>query len=174
MTVNLGPFDFDLVFAGGLPSNWTSYTPHCLQRDLNNYVATLYGNQTAVDYLLAQPDIVSFQDTMSKLNPIATDIGVHPGGHVSIGYGLFDFFVSPGDPAFFLHHGMIDRVWTIWQAVDPESRLVALNGTTDIFDPPGAEEVTLGTVQSWGILGETRQTKELMNVRAGVYCYTYE
>jgi tyrosinase len=25
-----------------------------------------------------------------------------------------DLFTSPGDPAFFLHHGMVDRLWTLW------------------------------------------------------------
>ena len=25
-----------------------------------------------------------------------------------------DLFTSPGDPAFFLHHGQVDRLWTLW------------------------------------------------------------
>ncbi|KAH8668543.1 hypothetical protein BX600DRAFT_435074 [Xylariales sp. PMI_506] len=173
MTANLGPFDFDLVFTG-LPSNWTAYNPHCLQRDLNDYVATLYGNQTAVDYLLAQPNITAFQGTMSKLSPTAADIGVHPGGHFSIGLALIDFFASPSDPAFFLHHAMVDRVWTLWQAADPAARTTALNGTNVIFDPPSASEVTLETVQNWGVLGAAKKTGELLSVSAGDFCYTYE
>lgn len=173
MTLNLGPFDFNLVFSG-LPSNWTVYNPHCLERDLNNYIASLYGNQTAVDILMAQPSITEFQGTMSKLTSTAADIGVHPGGHFSIGLSLIDFFASPLDPAFFLHHGMIDRVWTLWQAADPEARTYALNGTTVIFDPPDAEEVTLDTVQNWGYLGEPKATRELLDVAFNDYCYTYE
>ncbi|KAK9423161.1 putative Tyrosinase copper-binding domain-containing protein [Seiridium unicorne] len=174
MTVNLGPYDFTLVFNGGLLPNWTDYTPHCLQRDLNNYIATIYGNQTVVDYLLSQPEITSFQGTMSNISSTTTDIGVHPGGHFSIGLALIDFFASPSDPAFFLHHAMIDRMWTIWQGTDPEPRTNALNGTTVIFDPPGAEEVTLDTVQRWGVLGEEKRTEELMDVEAGEFCYGYE
>lgn len=174
MSINLGPFDFSLVFGDGLPSNWTAYTPHCLQRDLNNYVATLYGNQTAIDHLLAQPDIVSFQATQSYLSPTSADLGVHPGGHVSLGLALLDVFVSPGDPAFFLHHAMLDRVWAIWQALDPETRTYALNGTTVIFDPPDAPEVTLDTVQSWGVLGVEKRTEDLMSIEGGDYYYGYE
>jgi len=37
-----------------------------------------------------------------------------------------DFFTSPGDPLFFLHHAMLDRVWWIWQMQDPEMRLNAI------------------------------------------------
>jgi hypothetical protein len=33
-----------------------------------------------------------------------------------------DFFTSPGDPLFYLHHGMIDRTWWIWQSLDKKTR----------------------------------------------------
>lgn len=174
MSINLGPFAVELVFSGGLPSNWTTYTPHCLERDLNNYIATRYNNQSAVDDLVAQPDITSFQAAMDTLSPNSANIGSHTGGHFSLGLALIDFFVSPGDPAFFLHHAMIDRVWATWQAIDPETRLYALNGTTVIFDPPGAPEATLDTIQSWGALGEEKRTGDLMNIDDGDYCYGYE
>ena len=54
MTSNLGPFDFSLVFTG-LPANWTAYNPHCLKRDLNNYIATRYGNQPLSTFLWRLP-----------------------------------------------------------------------------------------------------------------------
>jgi hypothetical protein len=25
-----------------------------------------------------------------------------------------DLYTSPGDPAFYLHHGQIDRLWDFW------------------------------------------------------------
>lgn len=25
-------------------------------------------------------------------------------------------YASPGDPIFFVHHAMVDRLWTKWQA----------------------------------------------------------
>jgi tyrosinase len=62
-TTNLGPFAFDLVFSG-LPSNWTAYNPHCLSRDLNNYIATRYGNQTAIDVLMNTTNIENFQASL--------------------------------------------------------------------------------------------------------------
>ena len=167
MTSNLGPFD--LVFTG-LPANWTAYNPHCLKRDLNNYIATRYGNQTAVDILMATPDIETFQNTMSS----AGNPGVHGGGHFSLGPGLLDFLASPSDPAFFLHHSNIDRVWTLWQAQNPGKRQYALSGTSTIFNGNSTPQVTLETVQNWGFLGVEKTTKEPMNAKAGTFCYEYE
>lgn len=43
-------------------------------------------------------------------------------------YGFQDFFCSPGDPLFYFHHGMLDRVWWIWQMIDPENRIQAVPG----------------------------------------------
>ena len=39
------------------------------------------------------------------------DYGTHAGGHYPIGSQMADFFASPADPVFWLHHGIIDRVW---------------------------------------------------------------
>jgi tyrosinase len=170
MTSNLGPFDFSLVFTG-LPANWTAYNPHCLKRDLNNYISTRYGNQTAVNILMATPDIETFQNTMSGAD---INLGVHGGGHFSLGPALLDFFASPSDPAFFLHHSNIDRVWTLWQAQNPRKRQYALSGTSTIFNGNSTPQVTLETVQNWGFLGVEKTTKELMSAKAGTFCYEYE
>jgi len=97
-----------------LPSNWAAHNPRCLQRDLNDYVATLYGNPTIIDTLLATTNIVDFQNTTSGMPLSGATIGVHSGGHFSAGLSLQDFFASPSDPTFFLHHGMIDRMWNLW------------------------------------------------------------
>jgi tyrosinase len=168
-TTNLGPFAFDLVFSG-LPSNWTAYSPHCLSRDLNNYIASRYGNQTAIDILMNTTTIASFQDTMSGVD---INLGVHGGGHFSIGLGLQDFFASPADPAFFLHHGMIDRVWALWQGIG-EGRVWELSGTSTIFNGNSTPPVTLETLQDWGVLAEgTRETWSLLQVGEEGFCYRY-
>lgn len=79
-TINLGPFAFDLVFSG-LPSNWTEHSPHCLNRDLNNYIAARYGSQTAIDIQMGTTTISEFQNIMSGAD---INLGVHGGGHFSI------------------------------------------------------------------------------------------
>ncbi|KAF1972343.1 hypothetical protein BU23DRAFT_555141 [Bimuria novae-zelandiae CBS 107.79] len=53
----------------------------------------------------------SFQDRMQN------STGVHSAGHFTIsGDSGSDFYTSTGDPAFWLHHSMIDRVRYIWQS----------------------------------------------------------
>lgn len=168
-TINFGPFDFALVFTG-LPSNWSDYSPHCLSRDLNNYIASRYGNQTAIDTLMNTTSIADFQNTMSGAD---INLGPHGGGHFSIGLTLQDFFASPADPAFFLHHSMIDRLWMIWQELDPDVRVGELSGTSTIFNGNSTPEVTMETVQNWGVLGVERKTGEMSRVGEGGFCYEY-
>lgn len=170
LTTNLGPFDFTLVFTG-LPSNWTAYNPHCLRRDLNNYIATRYCNQTAIDILMSQGNIDSFQKTMSGAD---VNLGVHGGGHFSLGPSLLDFFASPSDPAFSLHHSMIDRVYSLWQDADKRMRQYALSGTSTIFNGNSTTNVTLETRQDWGVLGEEKMTLELMDPHGYDFCYRYQ
>lgn len=101
------------------------------------------------------------------------NLGVHGGGHFSIGLGLQDFFASPADPAFFLHHGMIDRVWALWQGMG-EGRVWELSGTSTIFNGNSTPPVTLETLQDWGVLAEgTRETWSLLQVGEEGFCYRY-
>ena len=61
--------------------------------------------------------------------------GVHGGGHLTIGGDPgADFYASPGDPAFYLHHAQIDRVWTIWQALNAGNRTSQVYGTGTAFN----------------------------------------
>lgn len=101
------------------------------------------------------------------------NLGVHGGGHFSIGAALMDFFASPADPAFFLHHSMIDRLWTKWQAAAPKTRQYALSGTSTIFNGNETAPVNLTTRQNWGILGREKTTGELMKVGTNGFCYEY-
>ena len=168
----MGPFDFALVFTGVLPANWTTYTPHCFLRDLDDAVAETYVKQTAVDVLMATPNITASQGTMSGVG--VTTLGVHGGGHFTIGLTLQDIFASPADPALYFHHAQIDWLWTLWQAMDPAQRQYALNGSSTIFYAPTTPDVTLQTVENWGYLGRAKEIKELMVVGAGDYCYEYQ
>jgi Common central domain of tyrosinase len=40
---------------------------------------------------------------------------VHGGPHIAIGGIMGDGMYSPGDPAFFLHHGFVDKIYADWQ-----------------------------------------------------------
>jgi tyrosinase len=162
-TVSLGPFPPQYI-TSGLPDNWTEPNPHCLSRDLNDWALDTFNNAARVDSLLAAPDIETFQ---FQLNPI------HRGGHISVGGQLADFYVSPLEPTFFLHHAQIDRLWAVWQDED-EKRRYQYNGTSTFQNPIGVTpKVTGETVITFVPLGESISLDEVANPMGGRYCYRY-
>ncbi len=131
MTVHIGP----VALAQYGTSNTTSVAnplddnARCLKRDLNAGVAsrfTTFRNTTSL--ILRNQDVEHFQAIM-QADPryVHGELGVHGGGHFTIGGDPgADPFISPGDPAFFLHHSQIDRVYWIWQMLDFPNRQVSL------------------------------------------------
>lgn len=109
--------------------------------------------------------------------PGTPDLGVHGGGHYSMGGDPGrDFFVSPGDPLFYLHHAQIDRVWWIWQQLDRKTRLGAsgISGTGTFRDMPPSANTTLETVIDLGYAASPpKKMQELMSTTEGPMCYIY-
>ncbi|KAK1479530.1 hypothetical protein CCUS01_04659 [Colletotrichum cuscutae] len=102
MSVNLGP-------VGGL-----GYNPRGLKRDVGPAMNQRYANYTTVLNLLLKPNISEYR-LLSEGVPYTPEIGPHGGMHYAIsGDPGADLFTSPGDPAFWVHHGMMDRMWTFW------------------------------------------------------------
>lgn len=181
MQVNLGPA------ALTLPGNITeanaagplSYNPRCLKRDLTDEVNEQFSNATAiVDNILNPRGIYDFQMQMQGV-PGSGSIGVHGGGHYSMGGDPGrDAFASPGDPAFFLHHGMIDLVWTAWQMLDPETRIHganAISGTNTFLNSPPSANTTFDTPISigWAGSGKNVTMRDVMSTVDGPFCYIY-
>ncbi|KAL2861237.1 tyrosinase family protein [Aspergillus lucknowensis] len=175
--VHLGPFTFGQAYAHApLPDNAFAYNPRCLQRNLQPAVVEMYNNADIVRRMLSAPDIDAF---LRLLDPSAAGVmGAHGGGHDAVGPTMADVFASPQDPVFMLHHAMVDRVWAGWQgnggAAEREARLLALNGTAVINNPPGEALVTPETVVEFGVLDRPRKLGELMDVGSAEYCYRYE
>ncbi|KAG4424821.1 hypothetical protein IFR04_001981 [Cadophora malorum] len=133
MTVNLGPIGLPNTTAG--PDGGLGYNPRCLKRDVGpSYLMSLREN------------IREFQNDLE--GPVGTgDLGPHGGGHFAIaGDPGGDLFTSPGDPAFYLHHGQVDRLWTLWQALDPATRQYSLDGTNTMLNDPPSANTTLDDV----------------------------
>jgi tyrosinase len=156
------------------PPGALDHAPHCLRRDLNSPMAYNNTNQQIVDTLLAKPNIAAFQHYLSDPVPGTTSLAPHSGGHWAVGQDMHDVFVSPSDPVFWLHHGMVDLLWSRWQAKDPKNRQYALDGTITSFNNPPSVNATLDFVQDWGYLGKPMKIRELMDVTKGLYCYRYE
>ncbi|GAW22996.1 hypothetical protein ANO14919_125430 [Xylariales sp. No.14919] len=100
-------------------------------------------------------------------------VGVHAGGHFTIaGDPAGDFFVSPGDPAFYLHHAMIDRTWTIWQAQDLQNRLQVISGGRSMMGGGGTAALS-DEVNLYSVADKKWKVSELVSVTDGPFCYTY-
>lgn len=180
LTVNLGPAALDAP--GGVvisnPDGPLSYNPRCLQRDLTDKINRRFANASAVLANLVQPKHVwDFQMQMQGI-PGTGIIGIHGGPHYALGGDPGrDVFTSPGDPAFYLHHAMIDRVWWIWQMMDPQARQygdVAISGTNTFLNDPPSANTTLEDFVNYGAAdGPPRKIKDLMSTLAGPFCYIY-
>lgn len=85
-----------------------------------------------------------------------------------------DLYTSPGDPAFFIHHGMIDRVFWIWQNQDPENRRHVVAGTHTMYNKPASQNVTLDDPIHLGGLARDYRIDDLLDTTDGPFCYIYK
>ncbi|WYZ39601.1 hypothetical protein EsH8_III_001515 [Colletotrichum jinshuiense] len=180
MTVNLGPVALDLP--GGVsasnPEGPLAYNPRCLKRDLTTEINRAYSNITAVLSNILQPqNVYDFQMQMQGV-PGGGSIGIHGGGHYALGGDPGrDVFTSPGDPAFYFHHAMIDRVWWMWQMLSPQERQygeTALSGTSTFLNEPPSANTTMEDYLEYGwVGGNPLKIGDAMSTVAGPFCYVY-
>lgn len=129
MTVNLGPVKSSGALPGWVGSgDGLDYNPRCLSRDIN----PAYSREK-LSYNTVSESIARNQNYSSFSTDVGTN-GVHQAGHFTIGGLQLDLWESPGDPAFYLHHAQIDRIWSIWQSLDPTNRQYQLQGSTTWFN----------------------------------------
>jgi tyrosinase len=153
-------------------SNGLGYNPRCIRRDINSYPSASTTDASITNLILNHTTIAAFQDRMQSAGPF---LGVHLGGHYTIsGDAGSDFFNSPSDPTFWLHHAMIDRVWWIWQNQDLKSRERAVAGTITFLNMPPSRNGTLTDVLSVGYVTPKNITiGEAMSSVGGPFCYVY-
>ncbi|KAI3399315.1 hypothetical protein diail_7270 [Diaporthe ilicicola] len=175
-TITFGPFTSFVTFNITEPANWQEEKPQCIQRQFLDSALVANNNQSDIDALLASPNITTVIRWLNGANILFgfTDKGIHGGGHYSVGGTNSDFFGSPQDPAFFLHHTELDRLWSMWQDGHPELRYT-YNGTSTIFNPPGVTpEVDNSTVMTFGPLGDSITVGEIADTMGMTpYCYIY-
>jgi tyrosinase len=86
-----------------------------------------------------------------------------------------DFYTSPGDPYFWLHHSMIDRTWWIWQAQDFANRQQVIAGGTSMYGGGRAQSLEDNIdIDVLNVDGKAYKIKELVSTVAGPFCYIYE
>jgi len=173
LEVHLGPVDpiMDGMTAVSTPFE---YNPRCLRRDLiattTDYTAANLYNLTLGQ---ASESVYTFQNELQGRFPDGI-LGMHAAGHVKVGGDAGDFYSSTVDPIFFLHHGMIDRMWWIWQALHlNQAKTVA--GTITLFNNPPSRNTTLEDLISTNFLNmPDRPIGDLLGSLDGSpLCYIY-
>ncbi|KAK0647982.1 hypothetical protein B0T16DRAFT_444199 [Cercophora newfieldiana] len=179
MVVNIGAvalaqYGTSEVYAS--PDPLADGNQRCLKRDLNAGIAKRYTSfYNTTSLILSYNNIEKFQAHM-QADPryVHGELGVHGGGHFTIGGDPGgDPFISPGDPAFYLHHGQIDRVYWIWQALDFNNRK-NVHGSNVFMDIFPSANTTVEDIIDISPLAPPVKIKDLMNTLGGTpLCYVY-
>jgi tyrosinase len=171
MTVYLGPMSAVVrpAPARNPQANGYGSNPRCLRRDITNYLSTRYGKTT---------DIVNQITTFKQIGPFQNYMqgasGVHGVGHFTVsGDPGGDFYISPNEPSFWLHHAMIDRIWTTWQTQDYPNRMMQMSGGTSMMG--GGRQQSLDDPVDLGVVWDKAyKIRDLMSSVDGPFCYVYE
>ncbi|MBW0462316.1 hypothetical protein O181_002031 [Austropuccinia psidii MF-1] len=150
------------------------YNPRCLKRDVSTAIAQRYTNTKEVVSLITKsPDLSTFQFTMQG-RPDKGFFGVHGGGHFTIsGDPGGDFFVSPGEPMFWVHHSMIDRVWWIWQNQELDERIMQVAGTLTMYNIPPSRKATLDDLIDLGYNAPAIPMRDMTSTTNNSLWYIY-
>ncbi|KAI0096307.1 Di-copper centre-containing protein [Hypoxylon sp. NC0597] len=179
--VTHGPFvNYTVNFGPNTAKDPLVYNPRCLKRDLNTAICAQWASlRNTTETILESPDIALFQANLQGdfRWPEARKWGfaVHGGGHFSIaGDPGGDFYFSPLEPVFYLHHGQIDRMYFIWQNLDWEQRQT-MAGTITMMNMPASRNGTLDDVLDIRPVGGSFTYRELLDtVGASPFCFVYE
>ena len=124
-TLSMGPI-FPLPVGEEEPSDYFAYRPHCLKRDFLQSIPDQFFAADKIENLLASTTLAQFRER--------ADASVHFAGHSGVGGDMSDIFSSSQDPVFYLHHAQLDRLWTLWQLADPQSRTYQVSDTITYAD----------------------------------------
>lgn len=178
MVVRLGPVSPAVDPAPPRNSRADGYgsNPRCLRRDISNYLSSRYlRTQDVLGLIQNSRDLATFQNVMQGAGGFGgAAMGVHSAGHYTIaGDPGGDFYTSPNDPAFWVHHGEIDRVWTIWQLQDINTRVNIVSGGTSMMG--FGRQQSLDDLVDLGVVGnKVYKIRDLVSTVDGPFCYTYE
>ena len=168
----------------------------CVLRYVRDDFGAYWMAPDKVDIIMAQQSFETFapviEGDMAIPNPFPV-MGLHTGGHATIGGDMSDMFTSNADPLFYLFHANLDRLWAKWQAEDPAARQydvgnpIAPRGPIQMWPNPPAGNVTLDYVLSplkvggsaaFTTVGQVMNTKgkgvpSAAGKPAGVLCFEY-
>ncbi|KAK8084258.1 hypothetical protein PG997_005529 [Apiospora hydei] len=166
--------------------NWFKYQDDPTQNPLMDGSDTSMGGNGAyfehngtlaagLVYLASGPgggNVLLFQTELQGRPPDGF-LGLHSGGHHTIGGDNSDNFSSAVDPLFWFHHAMVDYVYWLWQALHPDM-------ARDVMGTRLARDESMGhtlrtDVLEMGATGQNRKLDELLDTMGGSpACYVYE
>ncbi|KAL2268504.1 hypothetical protein VTJ83DRAFT_3350 [Remersonia thermophila] len=131
-----------------------------------------YRNVT--ELILGHQTIREFQGTLEGDHRVTREpMGAHLGGHAGIGGIAVDPMLSPYDPAFWLTHNMLERVYWIWQLLNFKNRQDLWGTGTYLNMPPTANVTVEDEIDLLPHSGPVK-LKDLMNSLSGApLCYVY-
>ncbi|KAK4230911.1 hypothetical protein QBC38DRAFT_467267 [Podospora fimiseda] len=180
MTVYLGPVSpaIDPPPPNNPRSDGYGSNPRCLRRDISNQLTSKYTRPQDIASLINSRDLATFQNVMQGAGGFGFGgggMGVHSAGHYTIGGDPGgDFYTSPNDPAFWVHHGMIDRVWVIWQTQDMNNRVNIVSGGTSMMGFGGRQQSLDDPIDLGVVADKVYKIRDLVSIVDGPFCYVYE
>lgn len=163
-----------LVSGQPLPQSAYDYKPQCLVRDLNQYVKDTYETAALVSKTVQSRSAAELELNFNSVIG-GSSLGVHSGGHFSVGGFMSSIHVSVQDPSWWALHTMIDHVYTSWQIRNPDIA-TQLFGTQTANNAPPSPNVTLDTIEpGWGYFESAAiPVRNLINTKGGPFCYQYD
>ncbi|KAL2193832.1 hypothetical protein P885DRAFT_44270 [Corynascus similis CBS 632.67] len=171
--INIGPVQPAMQGYTPVFTDVKRLNPRCQRRDLTT--AASMSTFTAANLLNvtvgpASATVGHFQDELQ--GPYGT-LRLHGAGHYAMGGDGSDVFTSLNDPAFYLHHAMLDRIYWIWQILHP-AEANKVNGTITFRNNPPSREGTVDDLLDMGKLGPAISIKDTLNTLGGTpLCYIY-
>lgn len=172
---NIGPISPGMQGLTDLGVDITDHNPHCLRRDLSSYIPQKWfktENLLNVTIGAASKTHRLFWTEILGRYP-DNFLGLHTSGHYTMGGDASDLYASVNDPAFWLHHTMLDLVYWIWQVLHPEeANKVA--GTLTLQNKPPTRNATIDEPLVMGVNGETLKIRDVFDTLSGApLCYVY-
>ncbi|KAG9256690.1 uncharacterized protein F5Z01DRAFT_741998 [Emericellopsis atlantica] len=171
-TINIGPIRPAMNGYEPWMKDQRDYNPRCQRRDLVHAASERYTVDGLYDLLAG--DHSHTVELMQNEFQAAGTLSQHGAGHYAMGGDGSDVFTSLNDPAFYLHHAMVDKLYWMWQALHPkEANTVA--GTLTYMNIVPSRNGTVEDELDVGILGPHLKIKDTFNTLGGTpYCYIYE
>jgi tyrosinase len=196
---NFGSADNGYIVDDGALANWRiSYpTPHVISR---SFINTPWSDTTRfpLTYLVDNPaqtigPLITSNEVKKMTTSFTGDFdsfhkylgriqGPHTGVHLMVGGDMQDQALSPNDPLFWLHHGMIDRLWYLWQKNNVANKWSFTGGSVQAlanrtyFDqyPNGAPpKVSVSLQIPNDGFGRSARVYDVMDTTGGYLCYNY-